>query len=114
MLERAVVAIKTDKPKAIEKFNKGEDGFLDRDLYVYCGGLDGNFTAHPSLLGKSLRDLKDKGGKALGEELYAAAKEGSIAEVSYLWSRPGHAEPVPKVAYVTKVSDQVCAVGYYQ
>ena len=31
MLERAVAAVKEDKAKALEMFNKGEDGFKDRD-----------------------------------------------------------------------------------
>ena len=114
MLEKAVVAIKGDKAAALSMFVKGEGGFKDRDLYPYCGGPDGNFTAHPSLVGKSLKDLKDKAGKPLGEEVYAAAKDGAIAEVSYMWPRPGQTDPVAKVVYVTKVADQVCAVGYYK
>ncbi len=114
MLEKAVVAIKAGKAAALAKFSKGEDGFKDRDLYPFCGGPDGNFTAHPSLVGKSLKDLKDKAGKALGQEIYATAKEGVIGEVTYMWPRPGTADPVKKVSYVTKVGDQVCAVGYYE
>jgi signal transduction histidine kinase len=114
MLEKAVAAVKADKPKALAMFTKGEGGFKDRDLYPYCGGPDGNFTAHPTLVGKSLKDLKDKAGKPLGEEVYAKAKDGSIAEVAYVWPRPGQTDPVAKVAFVTKVSDQVCAVGYYK
>jgi hypothetical protein len=114
MLEKAVAALKADKPGALQKFLKGEGGFKDRDLYPFCGGPDGNFTAHPSLTGKSLKELKDKAGKALGEEMYAVAQEGKIAEVSYAWPRPGTTEPVPKVSFVTKVGDQVCAVGYYK
>ncbi|MDS4012749.1 MAG: cache domain-containing protein [Candidatus Accumulibacter sp.] len=114
MLEKAVAAVKADKAKALGMFAKGEGGFKDRDLYPYCGGPDGNFTAHPTLLGKSLKDLKDKTGKPLGAEVYAAASEGAIAEVAYMWPRPGQTEPVAKVAYVTKVGDQVCAVGYYK
>ena len=43
------------------------------------------------------------------------AAEGKIAEVSYMFQRPGaRQDPVPKVAYVTKVGDQVCLVGYYK
>ena len=114
MLEKAVVAVKADKAKALEMFTKGEGGFKDRDLYPYCGGPDGNFTAHPTLVGKSLKDLKDKAGKPLGAEVYAAAKDGSIAEVSYMWPRPGQTDPVAKVVFVTKVADQVCAVGDYK
>ena len=84
------------------------------DDYPYCGGPDGNFTAHPKLVGKSLKELKDKAGRALGEEIYAEAKEGVIAEVNYMWPRPDQTEPVQKVACFTKVGDQVCAVGYYK
>ncbi len=114
MLEKAVVELQKDKVKALEMFNKGEGGFKDRDLYPYCGGPDGNFTAHPTLVGKSLKDLKDKSGRPIGEEIYAKAKGGMISEMSYMWPRPKETEPVPKVAFFTRVGNQVCAVGYYK
>ncbi len=115
MLEKAAAAVKADKPGALAKFQKGEGGFKDRDLYPYCGGADGNFTAHPTLTGKSLKDLKDKEGKPIGEDIYKNAQEGKISEVSYMWPRPGTTEPlVQKVTYYTKIGDQVCAVGYYK
>ena len=118
MLEKAVAEVKKDKAKALAMFTKGEGGFKDRDLYPFCGGPDGIFTAHPNpaLAGKSLKDLKDKAKapKALGEEMYKVAKEGKISEVGYMWTRPGKDDPVQKVSFVTKVSDQVCAVGYYK
>jgi signal transduction histidine kinase len=114
MLEKAAKELKADKQAALQKFQKGEGGFKDRDLYPFCGGPDGMFTAHPSLVGKSLRDLKDKSGKPLGQEIYKTAQEGKIGEVAYMWPRPGTTEPVQKVSYVTKVGDQVCAVGYYK
>ncbi len=114
MLEKAVAAVKADKAKALAMFAKGEGGFKDRDLYPFCGGPDGNFTAHPTLTGKSLKELNDKAGKVLGAEMYKVAQEGKVSEVSYMWPRPGQTEPVQKVSYVTKVGDQVCAVGYYK
>ena len=114
MLEKAVAALKKDKAKALEMFTKGEGGFKDRDLYPYCGGTDGNFTAHPTLVGKSLKELKDKAGKAFGQEIYDKAAEGKISEVTYMWPRSKETEPVQKVAYVTKVGDQICGVGYYK
>ena len=118
MLERVVTAIKANKAKALEDITKGEDGFKEKDLYAYCGGPDGNFTAHPKLAGKSLKDLMDKGTppKPVGADVYKAAQEGKISEVSYMWPRPNDPEqkPVEKVLYVTKVSDQVCGVGYYK
>ena len=116
MLEKAVAAMNKDQASALAMFAKGEGGFKDRDLYVMCGGPDGNFTAHPTLTGKSLKDLKDKSaaGKPIGEEFYKVAQPGKISEVSYMWPRPGTTDPVEKVTYVTKVGNQVCAVGYYK
>jgi signal transduction histidine kinase len=114
MLDKAVIAVKANKADALAKFAKGEGGFKDRDLYPFCGGPDGNFTAHPTLSGKSMKDLKDKAGTPLGEEIYKAASDGKVSEVSYMWPRPGSTEAVQKVSYVTKVGDQVCAVGYYK
>jgi hypothetical protein len=52
MLERAVVALKDNKEKALEMFNKGEAGFRDRDLYAFCASAsDGILTAHHGCLG---------------------------------------------------------------
>ena len=114
MLESTVAQMKADKEGTIQKINNGE--IKDKDLYPYCGGPDGMVTAHPDpkVRAMSLKDLKDKKGKAFGQELYEKAEEGEVAEVEYMWPRPGEEEPVQKVAYVTKVDDQVCAVGYYK
>jgi signal transduction histidine kinase len=114
MLDKAITAVKANKAGALAQFTKGEGGFKDRDLYPFCGGPDGNFSAHPTLTGKSMKELKDKANTALGEEMYKTASEGKVSEVSYMWPRPGSTDPVQKVSYVTKVGDQVCAVGYYK
>ena len=114
MLDKAVAAVKANKADALATFTKGDGGFKDRDLYPFCGGPDGNFTAHPTLVGKNMKELKDKSGKALGEEIYKTAQEGKVTEVTYMWPRPGQTEPVQKVTYITKVGDQICAVGYYK
>ena len=46
MLAKAVAAVKTDKAKALDMFNKGEGGFLDRDLYPFCFNIsDGKHLA---------------------------------------------------------------------
>jgi len=119
MLDKAVAAVKADKAKALDMINKGEGGFKDRDLYPFCFNLsDGIFVAAiKQLLGTDVRMLKDPTGKVYGPELYAAAQkpEGQITEVSYMFPRPGADKtPVPKVTFVTKVSDLGCAVGYYK
>jgi signal transduction histidine kinase len=114
MLEKAVGEIRKDKFAALAKFNKGEGGFKDRDLYPFCAGPDGIVTAHPTQVGKDIKEVKDNKGKAFGQEMLKVAEEGKITEVSYMWPQPGGTEPVQKVSYVTKVGDQVCGVGYYK
>src|SRR6202011_46054 len=96
MLERAVAELKADETKALAKFNAGTDGFKDRDLYVFCfDATTGIFTAHPALMGKDIRSLKDKSGAAFGEQIFNAAKEGAINTVDYMFPRPGGTDPVP-------------------
>jgi hypothetical protein len=117
MLEKTVAAIKADKPKALAMINKADGGFKDRDLYPACSGLDGKVTAHPdqSRIGMDRNTMKDETGKAYGAEIMKVAAEGKIAEVSYMFPRPGADKtPVQKVAYVARVGDQVCLVGYYK
>jgi signal transduction histidine kinase len=114
LLDRAVAAMKQDKDAALARFNRADGGFRDRDLYVFCATPDGNTTAHPTHVGTNLRELKDKRGKAFGAEMFEVAEEGKLKEVAYMWPKPGSDEPVQKVTYVTRVSGQVCGVGYYK
>ena len=93
MLDRAVAAVKADKTKALDMFNKGEGGFKDRDLYVFCANAsDGILTAHPVLKGELLTDIKDKKGVPFGQEIMETASEGKISEVTYWWPRPRHGQ----------------------
>jgi Single Cache domain 2 len=116
MLERAVAAVKEDKTKALDMFNKGEGGFKDRDLYVWCANAsDGIVTAQPYMnRGKQLRDIKGKHGTPFGETIMQNAAEGTIKETTYWWPRPGSDEPLEKKTFYTKVGDQICGVGYYK
>ncbi|MFO1154144.1 MAG: cache domain-containing protein [Rhodospirillales bacterium] len=115
VLEKVVAAIKADKATALAEINAGK--FNVKDLYPFCGGPDGNFTAHgsnPSLVGQSMKDRKDPTGKAYGEEFYKIAQEGKFAEASYSINKPGETVAVPKESYITKIGDQVCGVGFYK
>jgi signal transduction histidine kinase len=115
MLEKVVADMKANQAKTLEDINKGV--YKDRDLYPFCGGPDGKFTAHganPSLVGQSMTERKDPSGKAYGEEFYKVAQAGKFAEVSYSIPKPGETTAVPKIAYITKIGDQVCGVGYYK
>jgi signal transduction histidine kinase len=123
MLDKAAAAVKADKAKALDTFNAGKDGFLDRDLYVFCAEAkagkivaNGNPNAK-KLLGTDLRKLKDSKGKPYGEEIFAAGQkpEGQITEISgYLFPKPSDPKPASKNSFVTKVGDLFCGVGYYK
>jgi hypothetical protein len=117
MIERAVIAIKADKAKALDMFNKGEGGFRDRDLYPFCfDAKTGIFNAHvvKTLLGTDIRAVKETDGSPLGEKIFDAVKEETITTVSYRFPRPGGTNPLPKESYVTAVGNQACGVGYYK
>jgi hypothetical protein len=91
---------------------------------VFCFNIDdakaiANASTNPAAkktIGMDVRTLKDSTGKVFGKDLYdAAAKEGQIIEVNYMWPKPGtDMTPVPKVSFVTKVGDLGCGVGYYK
>jgi Single Cache domain 2 len=122
MLLKAAAAVKADKAKALDMFNKGEGGFLDRDLYPFCSNAsDGKIIAvgNPQakqLIGADGKLLKDATGNAYGQEIFSAGQkpEGQITEVSYLFARPSDPKPVPKVSFITRIGDIYCGVGYYK
>jgi hypothetical protein len=124
MLVKAAAAMKADKTKTLDLINKGEGGYLDRDLYPFCFDLsDGKILAVASnnakqFLGTDIRALKDATGNAYGLAIYAAAQkpEGQITELqSYMFPKPGTTTPTfPKVSFVAKVGDLGCGVGYYK
>src|SRR5271167_5105424 len=76
MLMKAVAAVKADKTKALDMFNRGEGGFRDRDLYVFCVNVtDGTIVATGNrnlkqALGTDIRAAQNSTGKAFGAEIY--------------------------------------------
>ncbi|MCP5159728.1 MAG: cache domain-containing protein [Gammaproteobacteria bacterium] len=119
MLEKAAAELKKDPAKALEMFTKGEDGFKDRDLYVFCAdATTGITTAHGAKADRvgsvNMKESKDVDGKEYGKEFFAVATEGEFKEVAYKFQRPGEATPSAKSAFITKVGNQLCGVGYYQ
>jgi hypothetical protein len=109
MLGRAIAAVKQDEANALDRFNKGDGGFKDRDLYVLCANAsDGIITAHPTRKGGQLKNFPR------GQEVMGTATEGKVSEVTYWWPRPGSNKTLEKHTFYTKVGDQICGVGYYK
>ena len=124
MLMKAIAAVKADKAKALDMFNKGEGGFRDRDLYVFCANAgDGAIVAmgNPNLkqaLGMDVRAGQNSTGEAFGAEIYSAIQkpEGQITEVSYVGPKPDPDDRLAaKTTLVARTSDDLgCGVGYYK
>jgi len=124
MLMKALAAVHTDKEKALDMFNKGEGGFRDRDLYVFCvNASDGTVVAigNPNLkqaLGTDVRAAQNSTGKAFGAEIYAAIQkpEGQITEVDYVSPEPGPDDALAaKATLAARADDDLgCGVGYYK
>jgi hypothetical protein len=122
MLLKAAAAVRADKEVALAQFNKGEGGFRDRDLYVFCYRLtDGKTVAGPLAVpaGTDAKASKDPTGRPFGKEMYDAMQqkpEGVITEVGYLFPKPGTTSPaLPKASFVMRVApDLGCGVGYYK
>jgi hypothetical protein len=124
MLMKALAAVNVDKTKALDMFNKGEGGFRDRDLYVFCANAsDGTIVAigNPNLkqaLGMDVRAGQNSTGEAFGAEIYAAMQkpEGQITEISYVGPKPDPDDKLAaKTTLVARVSDDLgCGVGYYK
>lgn len=114
MLERAVVEVRTDKPRAFQMFNSNHPQFRDRDLFVFCfGAEDGKFTAHEAMITHDVRELHDHSGFAFGAKMLTEAREGKVTEIRYVSPFPGTTWHVPKRAYVMRVADQVCGVSAF-
>ena len=73
MLDKAVSAVKADKTKALDMFNKGEGGFRDRDLYPFCFNIsDGKIVA--------VGNPNTKGLLGMDRETLKGATKGSAAQ----------------------------------
>ena len=68
----------------------------------------------PAQIGRNIKDLYDIDGVAFGQEMMAVAQPNEIKAISYMWPEPSSHVPVNKVTFFTKVTDQVCGVGYYK
>lgn len=74
-----------------------------REDYVFVSDYDARGVMHPikpELDGKDLRGVRDPNGTALFAEFVRTVRQDGSGFVSYLWPKPGAAEPVEKLTYV--------------
>ena len=120
MLDRAIVALKSNERTALSAFNDQNDKrFHDRDLYVFCFNMsDGKVTSYsaPFLIGADVRTLTLVN-DPIGQRAYDTvrnATEGKIAVLQYKMPKPGTIEPATKLSVETRIGNQGCGVTYYE
>jgi hypothetical protein len=118
MLDRAVVALKSDEAKALHDMSDGNNTqFHDHDLYMSCFTVtDGKFTAFPSpgMIGMDVRTFT-MGDDAIGQKAFDAVKdapEGTV--VSFDYDAPTAGKPAVKQSIEARVGNQACGVSYYK
>ena len=118
MLERAVNLINYNKMYALNIFTERTGGFNFKDLYPFCADDSGILTGHPFNVGFDLLTFIDSDGKNVGKEFLQVAQVGKINKVTFKITYPKDTIKIKdkeyeKTALVTKVGDQICAVGYH-
>ena len=118
MLERAVNLINYNKINALNIFTERTGGFNFKDLYPFCADDSGILTGHPFNVGFDLLTFIDSDGKNVGKEFLQVAQVGKINKVTFKITYPKDTiktkdKEYEKTALVTKVGDQICAVGYH-
>ncbi len=71
--------------------------------YLWINDMQPTMIMHPikpALDGKSLASFQDPEGKKLFVKMVEVCKRQSEGTVGYLWPKPGHDKPVPKLSYV--------------
>ena len=103
--------------KAFCAFNDPTGAFHKGPLYVFAINMDGVYFAHsaaPTLIGTSLRDLRDASGKLFGKEIMDLIATHGEGSVDYKWVNYSSSKVENKHTFVKKVGDRfVLGVGYY-
>src|SRR5512138_1277330 len=71
--------------------------------YFWVNDMRPNVVMHPikkELDGKDVSDYRDPNGKALFVAFVETVRREGEGFVDYMWPKPGHVEPVPKISYV--------------
>ena len=97
---------------AIANMRYGKDG------YFWVNDSTPRMVMHPTnpaLDGKDLSNSKDPNNKRLFVEMADVSKSKGAGYVDYMWPKPGHDKPQPKISYVKyfKAWDWIIGTGVY-
>lgn len=117
MLAKAIDHYKSvGRKQALADFNARRPPFSDRDLYVFCISRDLVVTANggfPETVGSSGEILRDESGRGTGSASWAETAETGEGVLRYRWVNPRTHDLETKVAFITRVGEDVCGVGAY-
>ncbi|MBX9936162.1 MAG: cache domain-containing protein, partial [Burkholderiaceae bacterium] len=85
-----------------------------KEEYFWINDADALMLMHPikpELDGKNLINLKDPTGKLFFSEMASKVKSNGSGFVHYMWPKPGHETPVPKISYVQGFSPWNWIIG---
>jgi hypothetical protein len=105
MLERAVSELKSDPTAALEQFAE----IIWYDLFVFCATSDGELVSYP----KMFPVFKEKWAEKFKNKILQYAVENEITQFTYADIKERGGPEVPKDAYITKASDHICGVGFF-
>ena len=103
--------------KAFSTFNAGDAGFRQGELYVFCYAPDGTslaYGANPGFVGKNLAHVKYAEGPSPSAAIIQTGLAKGEGWVSFKWPNPVTREIEDESAYVKRVNNEVCGVGYYK
>ncbi|WP_175048121.1 cache domain-containing protein [Duganella vulcania] len=110
---------KNGKEKALAEFNNPKGQFIQKDLYIFAFGANGDGVelangANVKLVGKNVKEMKDADGKFLIKDILAVGmgKEGK-GWVDYKWPNPATGQIDGKRTYVERVDDVILGCGIY-
>ena len=118
MVKKAVAFLKVNgREKALAEFNNPKGQFVDRDLYVFVGDMQGRCVAHcimPAYVGKDMTEYKTLEGRSITKERLKMLQEKNSGWQTYKYMNPATNKIEEKSTYLEREGDLYIGVGVYQ
>ncbi len=104
--------ITLDEAKKLALKRVGQMRYGNGD-YFWINDIKLIMLIHPNkgLIGKDISEFKDPNGKLLFQEMVSVVNTSGSGFVDYLWAKPGHEKPIPKISFVKKFEPWGWIVG---
>jgi signal transduction histidine kinase len=118
LVHKAVAFLKAHgRDQALAEFNNPKGQFLDRDLYVIVGDMQGKCLAHgamPELAGRDMMEVRDIDGNYITKDRLKLLEKNNTAWQTYNYPNPATKKIETKSMYLERVGDLYIGVGVYQ